>query len=208
MNNKGFTLIELLVVVLILGILAAMAMPQYFKAVERSRMSEAVSLLASIAQSEQRKYMQINKYTKSFKSLDVAPKDASGQAYCTKGLQTDVASLQAPVATTTAVNSCKNGNGFVVVLDGDALNTGAATATRSGSGTLQYAYSLKRFYGGQGTFCTAGNANGAELCADFCGVDMTGTPAAGYTCCSDGNLTATGECATPGAAAGTTTTTP
>ena len=48
-NNKGFTLIELLVVVLILGILAAMAMPQYFKAVERSRMTEAVTLLSNIA---------------------------------------------------------------------------------------------------------------------------------------------------------------
>ena len=66
-NKKGFTLIELLVVVLILGILAAMAMPQYFKAVERSRMSEAVSLLGNIAGAQQRKYLQINKYATEYR---------------------------------------------------------------------------------------------------------------------------------------------
>ena len=69
--KKGFTLIELLVVVLIIGILAAIAMPQYQKAVWKSRTAELQTLTKSLVTAQQLYYMQNNTLPTSFDVLDL-----------------------------------------------------------------------------------------------------------------------------------------
>ena len=194
--KKGFTLIELLVVVLIIGILAAIALPQYFKAVERSRMSEAEQLLTALSQAQQRKYLQLGEFATQYTGLDVSPKGSlNQQAYCTKGT---------PDATGTGATTCNNGNGFLILLSGASTdlwgkgtdgankmpaseNVGYASAKRvNGDMTdkINYQYTLYRAYASTGTTCIGANVNGAALCADFCGIDSLGKNEA---CCNDGS---------------------
>lgn len=70
-KNAGFTLIELLVVVLIIGILSAVALPQYQKAVEKSRAAQPLTLLKSLAQAQQTYFMANGQYASKFDQLDV-----------------------------------------------------------------------------------------------------------------------------------------
>ena len=81
--KKGFTLIELLVVVLIMGILASVALPQYFKSVEKSRAAEAIDALSAIVSAQERYFMKKGTYVGSLSNLYLLDVGISNLSYFT-----------------------------------------------------------------------------------------------------------------------------
>lgn len=128
--NKGFTLIELLVVVLIIGILSAVALPQYTKAVEKSRATEAITLLGSLANAEDIYKMSTGSYTGDLSALDI----------------------QLPGVTSTATNTINTKNFKITITNPTTVNgtstAFSAVAERANNGTVissgdnQYAITL------------------------------------------------------------------
>ena len=80
-SKKGFTLIELLVVVLIIGILAAIAVPQYKKAVGKSQTREAILTLKTITNAEEVYYLATGNYTDNLSNLDVSITESDKYEY-------------------------------------------------------------------------------------------------------------------------------
>ena len=92
--KKAFTLIELLVVVLIIGILAAIALPKYQVAVAKARLATVIPTVASMKQAAEAYYMANGEYVNSMNTYDISFPDCHDytDSYCrtSKGITFDI----------------------------------------------------------------------------------------------------------------------
>ncbi len=142
----GFTLIELLVVVLIIGILSAIALPQYTMSVEKARAAEALQMIRSIADANRRYFMANGEYATDLADLDI---EIAGEDSTTGSVKRKNTKFfqYGPV-------SADSGG------DADAI----ALAVRL---PIHRAYTLAIFSSKQGVYCKHYNSEGYRICKAF-----------------------------------------
>ena len=118
----GFTLIELLVTIAIIGLIAVIAMPSYNDFIERARCADGQEALTSIAQSQERYYLNNYSYTTSFATLGYGTAgtlSSDGHYMLTLG-----------TCTTGAVNTC-----VAITATGTGVQSGANTLSLNSRGS-------------------------------------------------------------------------
>lgn len=127
-KRTGFTLIELLVVVLIIGILASIAIPQYFKVVERAKVAESHNFISNVKQANERYMAREGNYVIAIANLNNLDVTFSGSSP-SWGMKNFKAAM--------AGTSCAGGDpGYTLTLTRDTNNSGVSP--RYGSYTTNY----------------------------------------------------------------------
>jgi len=130
--KKGFTLLELIVVVIIIGILASLGLPQFFKTVEKGRAAEGTSLLGTLRSAQIRYYGEKAAFATAVANLDV---DYTTPKYFTISLQ-NPAYAEASVVATAVRNAYQQPTGFAYTL----TITVSGTIACSGTGCTSLGY--------------------------------------------------------------------
>src|SRR5262252_7743093 len=107
LKKRGFTLIELMIVVAIIGILAAIAIPNFIRFQARSKQSEAKSNLKSLFTAERSYYQEKDKYSIYINEIGFSPERGNRYSYSLGG-----ASVQNRSGTTITSNAADDAVGI------------------------------------------------------------------------------------------------
>jgi type IV pilus assembly protein PilA len=122
--NEGFTLIELLVVIIIVGVLAAIALPSFLNQISRARASEGVTNVGSINRAQQVFRYQNTQFSGNLDNLDAKVTAKYYQYAATGATATEVNTL-----TTTSETDLKAVTGRAEQTSGNQFNAVVCTST-------------------------------------------------------------------------------
>ena len=152
--KRGFTLIELLVVVLIIGILAAVAVPQYQVAVDKARYTEMITVSRSLAQAIEIYYLNNGKYPDYWYELDVEISGCTIPTHKGGDLECEHVSVDL------------NDNGFIAWEGGRELGDDNKKHIIDTRARLIYTFGEGKF----GTMaCRSQSTRGQRMCKSICG---------------------------------------
>ena len=155
MKDKAFTLIELLVVVLIIGILAAIAVPQYTLAVNKARFANLRMMASSLVKAAEAYRLANNEYPSNFDDIAL---DLPGGF----------------TMTTTTDASCGSTSEIYCCI---VPKKSGAWAAAVSCGRKDYSFAIHRMLQPNSTYCVAdqNNADAVRLCQSFGSHDIAWT---------------------------------
>jgi prepilin-type N-terminal cleavage/methylation domain-containing protein len=122
-NRKGFTLIELMIVVVIIGILAALAIPRFMQATTKSKQSEAKQILKQIYTMERAYRQEEGVYTLALADLGVDIMADARYAYSIASADLSNAFVATAAATVEDLDDDATVDTWTIDQDGTLTNT-------------------------------------------------------------------------------------